>query len=66
MVLNYMGEPSLYSLASVEQWLQNIIDISSEAFATDCMFLAFLWHIYISLLVIIIYDFASFYIFIDG
>ena len=32
MVFAYMGEPSLFSLASVKQWLQNIILISSEAF----------------------------------
>ena len=32
MVFTYMGEPSLFSLASVKQWLQNIILISSQAF----------------------------------
>ena len=33
MVLQYTGEPSLHSITSVTQWLQNIVDISSEAFA---------------------------------
>ena len=60
MVLEYMGEPLLYSLASVEQWLQNIIDINSEAFAIDCTFPTFICHVWILLLVILLYDFASF------
>lgn len=34
MVLKYTGEPSLYCIASITQWLQNVITINAEAFAT--------------------------------
>ena len=39
MLLEYIGEPSLYSHSSVENWLQSIIQMNPEAFKLKGIFL---------------------------
>mgnify|MGYP004710055813 CR=1 FL=1 len=40
MLLEYLGEPFLYSVESIQQWLQNILHISSTFKAQGTLYLS--------------------------